>query len=72
MSGSVPVTSRENGAVHETVTDVALLEVFRSTIDDRIPDRKENSIMGGGGGGGEWGMLGYLDKHVTLCLYDSG
>ena len=52
MSGSVPVTSRENGAVHETVTDVALLEVFRSTIDDRIPDRKENSIMGGGGGRG--------------------
>ena len=44
MSGSIPVTSRENGAVHERVTDVALLWVLRLTTDDRIPDRRKYNV----------------------------
>ena len=37
ISGSTPVTSRENGALHDTLMDEALLTVSRFTIDDNSP-----------------------------------
>ena len=44
ISGSTPVTSRENGALHDTVTDEVLLAVSRFTTDDSGPvkTRKQN------------------------------
>ena len=37
ISGSTPVTSRENGALHDTVIDEVLLAVSRFTTDDSSP-----------------------------------
>ena len=45
ISGSTPVTSRENGALHDTVIDEVLLAVSRFTTDDSRPVKRKIKVM---------------------------
>ena len=62
ISGSTPVTSRENGAVQEMVTELTLLEDFKLFIADIKPEE--------GSGRSTEGRTNLMsDQSVTVVFY---